>query len=82
MSVLLRSCPSRVLPFAYNGGDGSLWCHDRRSQLRFTFFPFLFSQLLRILDWRLEEYQEPGTVRASYGSWLKEENALSCSVEE
>ena len=82
MSVLLGSCPPRVPPFACSGGDGSLWCHDCRPQLRFTFFPFLFSQLLRILNWHLEEYQEPSTVRAGYSSWLKEESALSCPVEE
>ena len=33
-------------------------------------------------DWHLEEYQEPSTVRAGYGSWLKEESALYCPVEE
>ena len=82
MSVLLGSRPPRIPPFACNGGDGSILCHDRRLQLRFTFFPFLFSQLLRILDWRLEEYQEPSMVHAGYGSWSKEESVISYLVEE
>ena len=51
-------------------------------QLHFSFFPFLFSQLLHVLDWRLEDNQEPNTVRASYGFWSKEESALSCPIEE
>ena len=46
------------------------------------FLPFLFSQLLHILDWRLEDNQEPGMICTSYGSWLKEESALSYPVEE
>ena len=69
MSILLGSRPPCVPPFACNGGDGSLWCHGRRPQLRLTFFPFLFSQLLHILGWRLEEHREPSTVRAGYCSW-------------
>ena len=82
MSVLLGSRPPRILQFAYSGGDGSPWRHDRRPQLRFIFFPFLFSHLLLILDWHLEEYQEPSMVHAGYGSWSKEESAFSCPVEE
>ena len=38
-------------------------------QLRFTFFPSLFSQLLHILDWRLKVHQGPDAICASYGSW-------------
>ena len=82
MSVLLGSRLPCVALFACNGGDGSLLCHGRRPQLRFTFFPFLFSQLLHILGWRLEEHREPRIVRAGYGSWSKEESALSCPIEE
>ena len=51
-------------------------------QLRFTFFSFLFSQVLHILGWRLEDNQGPGTICTSYGSWSKEESTLSCLVEE
>ena len=82
ISVLLGSRPPWVSPAAYNGGDGSLRYFNCFPQLCFTFFPFLFSQLLHILDWRLEDSQEPGTIGVSYGSWSKKESALSCPIEE
>ena len=46
------------------------------------FLPLLFSQLLHIFCWHLEDDQEPGMIYASYDSWSKEESAFSCSVEE
>ena len=82
ISVLLGSRPLWVSPAACNSGDGSLWYLKCSLQLRFTFFPFLFSQLLHILDWRLEDNQELDTICTSYGSWSKKERALSCPVEE
>ena len=39
-------------------------------------------QLVHILDWRLVDNQELGTICTSYGSWLKEERAHSCLVKE
>ena len=80
--VLLGSRPPCVSPFACNGGNDSLWYLNCSPQLRFTFFPFLFSQLLHALDWHLEDNQEPGTIYTSYGPWSKEESALSCPIEE
>ena len=55
ISVLLGSRPPWASPAAYNGGDGSLWYLNYSPQLRFTFFPFLFSHSCMFLIgvWRI-----------------------------
>ena len=48
--VLLKNRLPGASPTACGGEGGPLQCLNCFPQLRFTFFPFLFSQLLYILD--------------------------------